>query len=230
MVPLDLAFRPLQEGMTFNESDVARDQGGRFDKKTGAAPNVTLDNEPGLAAVQADLQRILQGAVNGDITKEDSTKLIEYARRPDIDERTDELLTEAADACEDWNYHYTSLRISSAQGHRAHAADPDAPLVQAGSMAFDETTPPELMERIYREGGWSAGMLTNPNSPPAALLDATKTAQYWDDKLVANPATPSEALDIIAARSVNGRWNEELRAHPNRSIELDRKLSDGEAV
>lgn len=201
--------------MTFNENDVRRDKGGRFDNKTGAPSEVALTPDTSNQEMQSDIRRILQGAEHGNIAQDDSAKLIEYARRSDVSAETDELLTQAADYCEDWNYHYTSLRISSAQGQRAHAADPDAPLVEAGSMAFDETTPPELMERIYRENGWTAGMLSNPNSPPAALLDAAKTAQYWDDKLVANPATPTEALRIVAERDTNGHWTRELKAHPN---------------
>lgn len=44
----------LQSGMTFNENNVNRDQGGKFDHKIGEAANVSLTNAPSFEDVLSD--------------------------------------------------------------------------------------------------------------------------------------------------------------------------------
>ena len=208
-----------------------RQTGGKFAAKEGTESAVSLEASSSLQDLaQDDIKGILASLTDGYMKREDGQKLIDYANDPNTNEETDALLTEAADAAEDWNFHYTSLRISAGQGIRAWRADPDAPLTQTGSIAYDENAPEELLERIYQEHGYQHGFSSNPAAPSEALLEGVKTVTYFDDKFVENPKTPSEALDIIAERASDGRFDEALRAHPNIGIELSRRLDAGDAL
>lgn len=208
-----------------------RQTGGKFAAKEGTQSAVSLEASNSLQDLaQEDIKGILVSLTDGYMKREDGQKLIDYANDPNTNEETDRLLTEAADAAEDWNFHYTSLRISAGQGIRAWRADPDAPLTQTGSIAYDEKAPEELLERIYQESGYQHGFVSNPQAPAAALLHGVQNYTYFDDKFVENPKTPSEALDIIADRASDGRFNTKLRAHPNVSDELRRKIDTGDIL
>lgn len=206
-----------------------RGDAGKFAAKEGTESAVTLEATSSLQDLaQEDIRDVLGHLKDGYMKREDGQKLIDYANDPNTNQETDALLTEAADAAEDWNFHYTSLRISAGQGIRAWKADPDAQLTQVSSIAYDENAPEVLLERIYEESGYQHGFASNPAAPPEALLEGVKSYTYFDDKFAENPNTPSEALDIIAERTKGGRWNEELRANPNISARLARKIDEEE--
>lgn len=207
-----------------------RQDGGKFAAKEGTESAITLDAANSLQDLaQEDIRDVLGHLKDGYLPREAGQRLIDYANDPNTNAETDALLTEAADAAEDWNFHYTSLRISAGQGVRAWRADPDAPLTQTGSIAYDENAPEELLKRIYDENGFQHGFTENPAAPPEALLEGVKNYTYSDDKFAKNPATPTEALDIIAERTKNNRWDEELRANPNVSERLARKIDETNA-
>jgi hypothetical protein len=190
--------------MSFTEAEHPRATDGKFAEKTGAFPEVSLTDtkrELMLGNIQQSIALLSDASFEKfPLSMQESAIAAVNSREAD-----DEILAaadELAEACESWNFHDTSLKLRAGISRKHHAADPDAPLDHPYALAYDPSTPPELLRRVRDEGG------------------STYTYAF-----LSNGSAPSEFIDEIAGAE-NAWMRQRAAAHPNISSVVLQKLMD----
>jgi hypothetical protein len=134
-------------------------------------------------------------------------KAIAAANNPDLTTDDLALVKELSEACESWNFHATSMRLSAALGRRAHAENPEAPLTDPYSMAFDPDTSPELLRFISDSEPNEMrihSMAQNPSTPSDILSRFANSETKWIREEAANNSSLS--FDDIRKLAADDYW------------------------
>lgn len=188
--------------MSFTETDHPRETDGKFAEKTGAAPEVVLGGG-NKELMLNDLQNALNLLDNPNF-ENFPLAMQERAIAAVNDRNADEDVLYAADevakACESWNFHDTAMKLWAGIGRKRHADNPDAPIDQAYSVAYDPATPTDLLYRVRDENGGALtyAFLNNKNAP-ADIIDPYESGSAYVRQLVAgHPNASTEVLTRLA--------------------------------
>lgn len=192
--------------MSFTEADHPRATDGRFAEKRGATPEVVLDShsrDAGLDSINRSIE-LLSDFNFERFPIADQEAAIAAVNSRYADEEVLAAADRLAEACENWNFHDTALKLWAGISRKHHAADPDAPLEQPYALVRDPSTPPELIDRAVEENGQSLtyALLSNTEAPTKHIDAIAASPDVWiRQRAVLHPQLSDEALERLSQDS-----------------------------
>lgn len=189
--------------MSFTEAEHPRATDGRFAEKVGGAPEVGLsgnERDAGLESINQSIE-LLRDPNFDAFPLADQEAAIAAVNSRYADEETLKAANELAEASESWNFHDTALKLWAGISRKHHAADPEAPIEHAYALAYDPSTPHELIDRVVEEKGGSVtyALLSNPEAPSKHIDTIAASPDAWiRQRVVLHPKVSDDALRALA--------------------------------